>query len=125
MFGNHGRAAARDAGDGLLTPRISGRGALTLQGGVRFEHLSAEFPDQQIGPNLYIPIGIRFPARDSGVGVKDIMPRVGAAYDLFGNGRTAVKVFIGRYVTQLGTVVRRWSESNQPRGDDDEPGVDR
>ena len=27
------------------------------------------------------------------------MPRIGAAYDLFGNGRTAVKVSLGRYVT--------------------------
>ena len=28
----------------------------------------------------------------------DINPRVGAAYDLFGNGKTAVKAFLGRYV---------------------------
>ena len=53
------------------------------------------------------------------------MPRVGA--DLFGNGRTAVKVFAGRYVTPTNSdrSVRWWSESSQPRGDDDEPGVDR
>ena len=75
------------------------RGRLTLQGGVRFEHLSAEFPDQQIGPNLFIPNAIRFSAQDSGVGVKDLMPRMGAAYDLFGNGRTSVKMSLGRYVT--------------------------
>jgi len=97
---------------------------------VRFEHLSAEFPDQQIGPNLLIPVAIQFPARDSGVGVKDIMPRIGAAYDLFGNGRTAVKVSLGRYVTPTNsteayaggqnpinrvqtTTNRSWTDSNR------------
>ena len=32
------------------------------------------------------------------------MPRFGAAYDLFGNGKTAVKFFMGRYVTTFNTV---------------------
>ena len=29
---------------------------------------------------------------------KDLNPRVGAAYDLFGNGKTALKASLGRYV---------------------------
>lgn len=100
MFGNHDvRALVTQGMASLYAQDQWTRGRLTLQGGVRFEHLSAEFPDQQIGPNLFIPTGITFTARDSGVGVKDIMPRMGAAYDLFGNGRTAVKLFLGRYVT--------------------------
>jgi hypothetical protein len=32
---------------------------------------------------------------------KDLTPRVGAAYDLFGNGKTAVKFNIGKYLTAL------------------------
>jgi Carboxypeptidase regulatory-like domain len=100
MFGNHDvRQLVTQGMASLYAQDQWTRGRLTLQGGVRFEHLSAEFPDQQIGPNLYIPVPITFAARDSGVGVKDIMPRMGAAYDLFGNGRTAVKVSVGRYVT--------------------------
>ena len=100
MFGNHDvRQLVTQGMASLYAQDQWTRGRLTLQGGVRFEHLSAEFPDQQIGPNLLIPVAIQFPARDSGVGVKDIMPRIGAAYDLFGNGRTAVKVSLGRYVT--------------------------
>ena len=75
------------------------RERLTLQGGVRFEHIGSHFPDQQVGPDRFITVPLKFPAQDSGVSVKDIMPRLGAVYDLFGSGRTAVKVSLGRYVT--------------------------
>src|SRR4051812_25478425 len=34
---------------------------------------------------------------------KDIDPRLGVAYDLFGNGNTALKFTAGRYVAKLGT----------------------
>src|SRR6185436_4968226 len=58
---------------------------------------------------------------------KDINPRVGVAYDLFGNGRTALKASVGRYVIAAGsrisremspseqiagTVFRTWSDAN-------------
>ena len=32
------------------------------------------------------------------------MPRFGASYDVFRNGKTALKAFIGRYVTTFNTV---------------------
>ena len=32
------------------------------------------------------------------------MPRFGASYDVFGNGKTAAKFFLGRYVTTFNTV---------------------
>jgi hypothetical protein len=38
---------------------------------------------------------------------KDISPRVGAAYDLFGTGQTAVKLSVGRYVAGEGTGLSR------------------
>jgi hypothetical protein len=131
MFGNHDvRQRVTQGMSSLYAQDQWTRGRLTLQGGLRFEHLGAEFPDQQIGPNLYIPVAITFPARDSGVGVKDIMPRLGAAYDLFGNGRTAVKASFGRYVTPTNsteayaggqnpinrvatTTNRSWTDSNR------------
>ena len=36
---------------------------------------------------------------------KDVSPRLGAAYDLFGDGRTALKFTAGRYVAKLGTEI--------------------
>jgi hypothetical protein len=59
---------------------------------------------------------------------KDWNPRLGASYDLFGNGRTALKVTFGRYTAKLGTeiaetanpintsvtsVTRGWTDTNR------------
>jgi hypothetical protein len=79
-------------------------GRLSLQGGLRFEHLGDYFPQQSMGPNLYLANAITFPAQDGPLNQKDLMPRFGASYDVFGNGRTAVKAFLGRYVTTFNTV---------------------
>jgi hypothetical protein len=77
---------------------------LTLQGALRFEHLGDYFPQQSMGPNNFLPNAIIFPAQDGPLSQKDLMPRFGASYDVFGNGKTAVKFFFGRYVTTFNTV---------------------
>ena len=46
---------------------------------------------------------ITFPAV-TGINVKDITPRIGASYDLFGNGKTALKVSVGKYPLGVSTV---------------------
>jgi len=79
-------------------------GNLSLQGGIRFEHLGDSFPEQRIGPNRFIPEAVVFPAGDGPLSLNDFMPRFGASYDLFGNGKTAVKAFLGRYVSTTNTV---------------------
>ena len=42
------------------------------------------------------------------------MPRFGATYDVFGNGKTAAKFFLGRYVTTANTV-DEWAELQSSR----------
>jgi hypothetical protein len=79
-------------------------GRLTLQGGVRYDSLISTYPDQRIGgPGWpYAPQEIFFPSRSTpGYTWKDITPRVGVAYDVFGNGKTAVKFNIGRYLEAI------------------------
>ena len=70
---------------------------LTLYGGLRY--------DAQVGwnPAIEMPAGPFVPARrfDEVRNVpnwKDINPRGGFAFDLFGNGRTAIKANLGRFV---------------------------
>ena len=36
--------------------------------------------------------------RSTGINIKDITPQLGASYDLFGNGKTALKVSLGKYM---------------------------
>jgi hypothetical protein len=71
-------------------------GRLTLQGGVRYEHAASFYPDQQLGPQLFISTPIKYAAH-SGASFNDVTPRMGAAYDLFGTGKTALKVTLGKY----------------------------
>ena len=85
--------------------RIAGRvGRLSLQGGLRFEHLERLLPGAADGAELFLPDAVVFPAQDGPLHQKDLLPRFGASYDVFGNGKTAVKFFLGRYVTTFNTV---------------------
>jgi hypothetical protein len=77
------------------------RGQLTLQGGVRYDHLTSSYPDSGIGGPGYpfAPQQVFYPARSTqGYGWSDVTPRLGVAYDVFGNGKTAVKFNLGKYM---------------------------
>jgi hypothetical protein len=70
----------------------------TLSGGVRYDRFVDSFPEQTIGPGNFTPNrNILFPEKD-GVRWNDIEPRLGMAIDLFGNGRTAVKATLNKYL---------------------------
>ena len=75
---------------------------LTLSYGVRFDHFSSYFPEQTLGPAPLTPTrNITFP-RTPMASWSDIVPRLGTAYDLFGDGKTALKVSINKYVIAQG-----------------------
>ena len=65
---------------------------LTLQGAVRFDRAYSWFPAQMEGPSRFLPIPIVVPETRGVDSYKDITPRMGAAYEMSGNGRTALKV---------------------------------
>jgi hypothetical protein len=73
-------------------------GRLTLQGALRFDHAWSYFPDQQIGPVTFLPAGFALPAQQGVKGYNDLTPRGGFAYDLFGDGKTSLKVNAGKYL---------------------------
>jgi carboxypeptidase family protein len=70
---------------------------LTLQGALRYDHPWSWFPAVTQPANQFFP-GVSFPRTDGVTGYNDITPRMGAAYDVFGNGKTAVKVSVGKYL---------------------------
>jgi hypothetical protein len=72
-------------------------GRLTLQGGVRYDHPWSWFPAVDQPKSRFFP-GVHFDRAEGVTGYNDITPRMGAAYDVFGNGKTAVKVNLGKYL---------------------------
>ncbi len=88
---------------------------LTLNLGVRFDAMVGHVPAQefpgaqdpgtwqgQTFSNDWLP-PTSYAAVDGVPSWKDISPRVGAAYDVFGDGRTAIKTALGRYVGKSST----------------------
>jgi hypothetical protein len=111
-------------------------GRLSLQGALRWDTVHSWMPADHNGTDeitRFSPTPVRFQRTDSVTGYNDITPRMGAAYDVFGNGRTAIKVNAGKYLaaavadgiysanspalqyvrTMPGTNGRGWTDSNR------------
>jgi Carboxypeptidase regulatory-like domain len=95
---------ARAAWDGLFAQEQWTRHRLTLQGAVRFDRARSWFPVQQEGPSRFLPTAIIIPETRGVDSYKDVTPRMGVAYDLFGNGKTALKLSLGKYLEGAGVL---------------------
>jgi hypothetical protein len=83
---------------------------LTLNLGLRYDYFNAYVPQQHLDAGPFVP------ARDYDKVPcvpcwKDISPRMAAAYDVFGNGQTAVKANLGRFVA---ADIYTWARANNP-----------
>jgi hypothetical protein len=107
---------------------------LTVTAGIRFDYFNMGIPAQSAPASVYVGARSFDPLPDV-PNWKDISPRVGMAYDLFGNGKTAIKASVNRYVasqiyafasninpfvTSRNNATRNWFDANHdfiPQGD--------
>ena len=101
-------------------------GRATANLGVRWDYLNNKVEAQSAAGGTWI--GPRsFPELPNVPNFKDIAPRLGVAYDVFGTGKTAVKATVSRYIlpytvavarllnpfnTSVNTATRPWTDSN-------------
>jgi hypothetical protein len=76
---------------------------LTVNIGLRFDWFQATDPDQTVPANPQFGLAAKvYGAQKNVVDWKDLNPRLGVAYDLFGNGKTAIKASLSRGVLTEG-----------------------
>jgi Carboxypeptidase regulatory-like domain len=104
------QAAAQKLSLGLFGQDQWRIGRLTLNLGLRYEYANAYAPELQreAGP---LQDAASFPEVTCLPCWHDLYPRVGVAYNLFGDGKTVVKGSIGRYGAALTT---GWAEQFRP-----------
>ena len=94
---------------------------LTLNLGVRYNDIDASTPEQVLAAGFFVPERT-LPAMKHIPHYQNLNPRLGFAYDLFGNGKTAIKASLGQCPGD------HQGRDRQPREQPvahDEPDVDR
>ena len=104
-------------------------GRVTLNVGLRFDYFNAYVPAQSLESGPQVPgRSVSFAAVEGVPIWKDLSPRLGVSWDVFGNGRTALKASVNRYVeapnltvftrrqNPVGAIVsntfRNWNDAN-------------
>ncbi len=88
------------------------RGRMTLSAGLRFDHVRNSFPVQTLGPTAMTPDrNITFPETPF-LNWNDITPKLNFAYDLRGDGKTAIKITLNKYLRGFGTSFGNIPEPN-------------
>jgi Carboxypeptidase regulatory-like domain len=97
---------------------------ITVNAGARYNHATGQTPLQVLGAGKFVPER-RFEPLKNIPNYQNISPRLGVAYDVFGNGKTALKASLGRYPdiirTASGnpasnltrTTTRTWNDANR------------
>ena len=103
-------------------------GRLTLSLGVRYDFTNTSTPEQSLGVGALVPNRSATFAPQEGLSWNDVTPKTGLAYDLFGNGHTAIKMTLGKYLqgqltglasslnpvsTLVTSATRTWSDTNR------------
>jgi hypothetical protein len=91
-----------DADVGIFVQDSWTMGRLTLNPGLRYEYLRGSTSEVDLPAGRFVPAR-HFDRVENLPNWKDISPRLGIAYDLFGTGRTAVKGSLGKYTQQEST----------------------
>jgi len=78
---------------------------LTVSAGVRLDWFDSQNPKFHLDPSLLTPNRSYDIPEFSTTAYRDWTPKVGVAYDLFGDGKTAIKANIGKYVLGQALVV--------------------
>jgi hypothetical protein len=102
---------------------------MTITGAVRFDYYKSDYPEQTLGPAPLVPNrNLTFPAEPN-LDWKDFSFRSGWAYDVGGNGKTAIRASLNKYLSgqALGgfgsntnpilrltqTTTRNWTDANR------------
>jgi outer membrane receptor protein involved in Fe transport len=76
---------------------------ITVNAGVRYEHVTGDLPESTGGPGQYQPTRVTFPEQRGMIDLWSVSPRLGAVWDVRGDHASTIKVSGGRFYNQLNT----------------------